>query len=143
MGQAVIGWWQAAISERDPGEGKEDGGCADVLLLCWMGGCCYRAKSLQAEMEDGRRMLVGEEEGCVMGQADALRERERESRRGATQEEEAGRGMASSRDSTSAGAGDGTAKGTCDQGWMVASSMMIEAVLARKSPVKLLVYAAQ
>jgi hypothetical protein len=32
--------------------------------------------------------------------------------------------MASSRDSTSAGAGDGTAKGTCDQGWMVASAMI-------------------
>lgn len=42
-----------------------------------MGGCCYHAKSLQAGMEDGR-MVVGEEEGCVMEQTDALRERERE-----------------------------------------------------------------
>lgn len=76
MGQAVIGWWQAAISERDPGEEEEDGGgCADVLLLCRTGGCCYHAKSLQAGTEDGR-MLVGEEEGCVMEQTDALRERE-------------------------------------------------------------------
>ena len=77
MGQAVIGWWQAAISERDPGEEEDEcGGCADVLLLCRMGGCCYHAKSLQAGMEDGR-MVVGEEEGCVMEQTDALRERER------------------------------------------------------------------
>ena len=81
MGQAVIGWWQAAISERDRGEGEEDGGCADVLLLCWMGGCCYRAKSLQAEMGNGEwrmengRVAVGEEEeGCVMEQTDGLRE---------------------------------------------------------------------
>ena len=75
MGQAVNGWWQAAISERDPGEEEDGGGCADVLLLCRMGGCCYHAKSLQAGMEDGR-MVVGEEEGCVMEQTDALRERE-------------------------------------------------------------------
>ena len=81
-------------------------------------------------------MVVGEEEGCVMGQADALRERERESRRGAAQEEDAGRGMASSRDSTSAGAGDGTAKGTCDQGWMVASAM-IEVVVHRSAWAKI------
>lgn len=83
MGQAVIGWWQAAISERDPGEEEDEcGGCADVLLLCRMGGCCYHAKSLQAGMEDGR-MVVGEEEareGCVMEQTDALIIRERERR---------------------------------------------------------------
>lgn len=46
-----------------------------------MGGCCYRAKSLQAKMGNGEwrmengRVAVGEEEeGCVMEQTDGLRE---------------------------------------------------------------------
>jgi hypothetical protein len=53
----VVGWSQAAISERDPGEEEGDSG----IMLCWMGGCCRANKSLHVGMEgrwSGQRAVL-------------------------------------------------------------------------------------
>ena len=57
-------------------------------------------------------MSVGGEEGCVMDATDGLRERE-----AMHNKRDAGHGMASSRDSTSAGAGEGVKVPTIKVGW--------------------------